>query len=751
MYKRFPTIALVILLILSMLANGAAESSVIPSNRGIVSVAAIGSQLYLLDEGGRITMRTTESKDEALLGEVMLQADNDGEGEQEDSIMLSQLYESEGKLYGFFQEDGRVYELLNAQGEYAPVRQELVLDISGLVEEMDGHPYCLGVRNLFAQDGWLYFIGESYIGQLERTAGRISLTTGEYKRIKAEAIKELAPYQDEKLLALIYDDTTMYTGANGTENAATIGIYDPQSDAVESIVSLESEDTLAGDYISGISYIDGQLYYQDSSRIMGMDMATHEKRISAYTGSSRYSGMNQRVCSADGRYIFYGFNGVHPRTLDSENMKDGALMIYGEYGSEMHQSFARNYPDIPVDINSNMSSSLESLAQAMVSGNQMLDVLLLNVTAMPVDQLAQKGYCVDLSEYPEIVSRVEGMYPQYRDLLLVDGRLCGVPVTLYSSSFGVNMKAWEALGLSKEDVPASMLELMDFIANWVYDYSDQFPDLKLFEHDEIDQVLFNCMLRQYMLYKEHAGEPLRFDTAEFRRLMDAYEQIDFEEYFASTQEDGSYSLEDSDPLFVSNHTTGEFHRYISDGVMEMMPISLFGEDDPLIWADIKVMVINARTPRLDQSITYLINYLDNLDPNTAYITLYPGHNEPLENSDYQETIPLYTKYLEDARAFLEIAPEERKADAEAAVKMWENDIAWQEEYRYDASAEDIAAYRTDIAPLLCVLPNNPLVGSDGAEATEVALLMARYEDGAITSDQLIKELDARLIMMEMED
>ncbi len=748
MYKRFVAIALSILMILSGIAPAIAESSTIPTVRRILSVAAIGSQLYLLDEEGRITTRTTESNDETLLGEVML--DSDDEERQEDSILLSQLYESEGKLYGFFQEDGNVYEIVNAQGEYALVKQELVLDTSGLVEIMDAHLYYLEVRNLFVQDGWLYFTGVNSIEQLQRTAGRISLTTGEYQAIKTESLIELAPYQEGKLLALIYDESEMYVGSDGTDNGAQIGILDPKSGVVENTVSLESEDTLAAAYISGIYYNEGQLYYQDSSRIMGMDLASSHKRISAYTGRSRHGGMSWRVCGTDDRYIFYGYDGAYPRKLDSESMKDGALMIYGEYGSEMHQTFARNYPDIPVDINSNMSSSLESLAQSMVSGNQMLDVLLLNVTAMPVDKLAQKGYCVDLSGYPEITSRVQGMYPQYRDLLLVDERLCGVPVTLYSSSFGVNMVAWEALGLSREDVPATMLELMDFVANWAYDYSDEFPELKLLERDEIDQVLFSCMLRQYMLYKEHAGEPLRFDTPEFRQLMDAYEQIDFEEFFASVQEDESYGS-DSDPLFISNYTTGEFMRYITDEVMEMMPLSLFGEDDPLIWADMGVLVINSRTPRLDQSIAYLINYLDNLDRNSAYITLYPDHNEPLENPDYEPMVQIYTEYLENAKAFLEIAPEERQADAKGAVEMWENEIEWQEEYRYDASAEDIAGYRADIAPLLCILHSNPLFGGDGAEATEVTTLMAKYKGGVITSDQMIKDLDARLIMMEMED
>lgn len=59
---------------------------------------------------------------------------------------------------------------------------------------------------------------------------------------------------------------------------------------------------MGGYSTSGICVGNGTLYYMDGSRIAGIDLATGEKRLSAYTGGGMVSNGGQ-VLYADGYYV----------------------------------------------------------------------------------------------------------------------------------------------------------------------------------------------------------------------------------------------------------------------------------------------------------------------------------------------------------------------------------------------------------------------------------------------------------------
>ncbi|NLO84069.1 MAG: extracellular solute-binding protein [Clostridiales bacterium] len=760
MKKRLLSIALSLMLILATLSPamatiiyGAAISSV-DDNRYIEAVAAVGSQLYLLDSTGKLTTRTTLSSEETLMGEVMTYAGFIADDDNE-TIVVNSLFEYNGMLYGFNIGDGSVCELVNAQGEYAPVVQDVKLDISTMSRVQEDYTEYLQQLHIFQSGGWLYYTGMDYTQQMQRqAAGRLNLTTGEHKAFEIEAIRDLAPYDDGKILVLIYDETSMYMGgsSDSDDDLAKIAVFDPESNKIVSSTTLQSEDSMDGYYTTGICYADGQVYYRDSTRIKALDMATGEVRLSAYTGDTPYGGMNVNVLYADGYYVSYGYEGITMRKLDSENINDGALVIYGEQGNDAHKIFTNNHPDIAVDIagSGSRTSDLETIAQAMVSENQMLDVLELSVSYMPVDKLIEKGYCLDLSGYPEITSRIEKMYPQFRDALLVDGKLYGVPIDMYCNTFGVNMNRWEEIGFTKDDLPATVIELLDFVANWTYDYADEFPDVQLFEQESFKDMLFYTVLEQYILYKDAKGEALRFDTPEYRQLMEAFEQIDFSEYSTGDEAEQTIYYFEQNSLFSTYCSVGQFYNsYVEEATPMLLPI--FGDDEPLIGAQLTVMAINAKTKRVDQAIAYMTSYLDNLTKRTVNITFFPDHNEPLEADYYQNNMDAFTEALENAQELLEAASDENKPFIETNIEQWENYIEEEEANRYDAAAEELAEYRANIAPYLYVQKQSPIYRGSGAASDEIGQLIQKYTDGAIKIDQMITELDNRLQMMELEE
>lgn len=81
----------------------------------------------------------------------------------------------------------------------------------------------------------------------------------------------------------------------------------------------------------------------------------------------------------------------------------------------------------------------------------------------------------------------------------------------------------------------------------------------------------------------------------------------------------------------------------------------------------------------------------------------------------------------------------------------EESLAEWENYRYNVSAEAIASYREEVAPLIFVQKQNVLYNADNTAVTEINKLLMQYLEGAITSEQMVEDLDKRVKLMELED
>ena len=84
----------------------------------------------------------------------------------------------------------------------------------------------------------------------------------------------------------------------------------------------------------------------------------------------------------------------------------------------------------------------------------------------------------------------------------VDGKLYGLPVDASASTYSVNMDAWEALGLTEDDLPKTLLDLMEFTANWAFDYGDDYSEYFLFDWGQSVQLLLHDSERVSHLHPE---------------------------------------------------------------------------------------------------------------------------------------------------------------------------------------------------------------------------------------------------------
>ena len=81
----------------------------------------------------------------------------------------------------------------------------------------------------------------------------------------------------------------------------------------------------------------------------------------------------------------------------------------------------------------------------------------------------------------------------------------------------------------------------------------------------------------------------------------------------------------------------------------------------------------------------------------------------------------------------------------------EEDLKYLEQNRYSISAERIQYYQQTMLPMLYVERQNVLYSGNQTAMTEISTLINQYIEGAIPRDRLIRELEGRIRLMQLED
>lgn len=726
----------------------------------ISSMAAFQDSLWVLQETGDLLRMDLATREQTLIGQCFYSghysdekslADIKADSERKSAPSVDQLFAWEDALYGLCLITGEWTRLLDATGAFAPEPMPVRLDTSAFHEKQDEYDSWYTPRGLFAQDGQLFYTVTTYgmNGQVS-LAGQIDLKTGAMKAFQTKNLAEFTPWKEGKVLAKVFDEANAFDTTTGEVASAEYGWFDPKADAFEKLGELKAGGNIGGMGTSGLAAnpAGNALFFSMGSRIMGLDVATGESRISAYTGEGMFGGINagEQSVYVGGYYVRRGYSGLDLYKLDSEALQNGALRIFGEYGSEAHKSFTKAYPDIPVDVGEQYTNRLEDLTAAMVSGSDTYDVFVLDMAYMPVERLREKGYCQELSQYPAIMDVVSQMNPKFVEPLQKDGKLYAVPVEMNVNTMGVAIKTWtETLGLSKDELPKSYAELFEFLSNWEYDFADDHSDLRLMNGSPVKDMLFSIALGDYITYRQAKGEPMRFDTPEMRALLTNLESYDF-----SRLEQEENDREWKPALFETWYPVARFENqsyWSAEHQRERMPLSVEKGAEPVLGANLRVLVLNPKSARMDQAVLYAAHYLKNLNPTVEYITLFPDHNQPVESKGYPKEKEQVEKDLQEAKDRLAAAEESEKYSLQEEVSFMEERLADVEKSRYDVSAEAIADYRQNVEPLLHVNTMSAFLQGDN---TELRTLLTQYMEGAIGQDAFIKGMDQRARMMELE-
>ena len=491
------------------------------------------------------------------------------------------------------------------------------------------------------------------------------------------------------------------------------------------------------------------VYFASRTEVLSTDNTFKTLKVSAYLPNQVWD--DGAFMLVGGSYAVADYNGLVVRQLDPPGIEDGALTIYGDYNSKGHLAFTAQNPSVAVTCSDNYYSSLEEFTNAMVANTDTVDVLRLDSSYSPLETLVAKGYAMDLSGDAELTAYAQSLYPEFADFCSVDGKLYAVPISLYATTIGYSKTVWsETLGLTEADLPTSLYGLLDFVENWGYDYADDYPDLKLFENSSAKSTLLNLVFENYIAYYDQLGEPLTFDTELFRKLIQKIDGIDFSEIDPAEDEADTDEFWNRSAVFSEYVSISSPADVLSDYATPLV-LPLDDGMQPVISTNLSVLIINPRTTRSEQALAYLHTYVQNNDEERDNITLFPDHNEPILNKNFEQNLDSWKETLETLNKQLETAEPENVADIKSSITYFEDLIENSDRYRYTVSAEAITAYRERIAPYIHIMGQTPLTTWNKDGENDFQTQISQYLQGAITADGFIKEIDKRVRMMQLED
>ena len=715
----------------------------------IASLATVGDTLYVLTDTTLESWKPGDTQATVVNDKVFNTRYADQEmitaNEKANNAAYSKLFTDAETLYGLDSTTGKVWRLADAQGILATPEMTVQLDWTSMIRkaEEDEYTYNPELYDIAVMDGMLYITcTDWYTGTQTNQLDGWDLKTGAFvKSIEDKAIRSVTPYKDGLLLCKIYDDATSWDEATQTQKKPDLATVNFATEEVTTLLTFDNTSVVCPRYVAATD----TLYYIAGSVVYSLPGLQQPAKVSAYLPNSVWEDAACLLLPS-GMMAIGDYNGLIVRGLDMPGIENGALTVYGEYGSSGHQAYIAAYPQASVTVSDEYYNTLEEFTNAMVAGTSTVDVLRMDSDYSPMSRLIDKGYALDLSAYPEITAIADQMEPTLVSFGMKDGKLYAVPVDISANTLGVYMDNWKAIGLTEDDVPKTFMEMMDFFENWDADYAEDYPDYMLSDSGTESDSLFNWLNTNYIAYETKLGETISFDTELYRKLLTKFDGIDFSSMTTNTDSEDYWSRKS---LFTFYDMASYPEQYQYNATMMIIPL-----DEglvPVITASLQLMMINPRSTRLDQAVQYVTTYAQNLDFISAAITLVPDNNEAIINTSFEANLQSWKDQIAQYETDIKTATAEDQAGLKESITYLQDMVDHSDQYRYRVSAETIATYREQVAPYLVVVGQTPFNVWDDNGENELYTLQSQYLQDAITMDQYVKEIDKRMRMMQLED
>ena len=699
------------------------------------SIAVVNNTLYILrpDEG----LYSYHVGDEApvkLMDLTMYNAAGTVKTEAED-FRLQYIVNGGEKLYALNNTYEQLWSFNEAKGVFEP---ELDLDTS-TIKSGPEYQQWVNAFNYKIIDGFLYMLvldSDTYTLALKK----FSLSTGAITDIKIDKINDYAHYKDGKLLVGLGEWMTKEIGIFDLET----GEYEKKMDiSVYGYFGLQYDSEIDAHYM----WIAGEIL---------RSVAFGDWETVAYIPVNKYSSLPCALLPG-GYFTVCLPDSVHVRNIDPQYLPKQPLKLNGILWEKLTHMFAKANPDVPIAYSNEFFQNVKDMADHMTS-HDAADVYLVYSVLIDLYDLNKKGYLADLSGNQAITEIVNKMYPNIREALTFNKKIEAIPYVMDVNSFGVNLKTLEAIGLTLDDAPKTYYALLEFIERWINEYSVDYPDIKLFEHNEdLDNQLMNAIINAQIACCDTQGVPLTFNTPAMRKLLAKLESIDFTPLNENISFEGNTNYNqplviagsnDSAPLFIINSPiTAELYFNNTKWEFEPTPLALDEGMPAVLAAQVSWLVLNQKSAGNEEAMRFMQYYAENMYPATRINTM-PGENEPIDNPNYVRDL----EYFQETLSMLEVLLEDERTDkpyTESVIQEYQEKLEAKEKWRWRwmASPEYIARYRSLYDHISIVKPNFLF----NRYYVDISTLISKYIKKEINGDQFIIELSQKLPMMQMEE
>ena len=266
-------------------------------------------------------------------------------------------------------------------------------------------------------------------------------------------------------------------------------------------------------------------------------------------------------------------------------------------------------------------------SMALLQGDDAADLMVLRTYNDDFTAFAQAGLLADLSKSEVIREAVSRMTPAMQALITTeDGRILAVPDSHHERPFYWLEDAWNAAGLTAQDVPKSYTGLLDFLDMWIARI-EKTPEKDvcvsglLYWNTGKEQYnycwwLLETLIMSWELQQRYAGEPVHFATSEFAALAERSREIAFALYKAEPRQKKRESMLE---LFQNDIQGGKHANNSRDyGFSHTVPLRVTDDQPELMKVTCDLYVVREGSPWLDEAIGFLEKELQNADWRRVY-------------------------------------------------------------------------------------------------------------------------------------
>lgn len=238
------------------------------------------------------------------------------------------------------------------------------------------------------------------------------------------------------------------------------------------------------------------------------------------------------------------------------------------------------------------------------------DALILNLWNDDLNRCIDAGLTADLSSSPAIAQAVSRMAPWIQALVTTEGgQILALPTGASVSPFYWYQDAWDAAGLTEEDVPQSYTELLDFLDAWARNPTKGVCASRLLRwhtgKEQYDYMywLTELLLLSHEMQQRYAGEAVTFNTPEFIELARRSRETGEALYQAEPRQSKRGSMLQ---LFQSDIYGGEHaNKGRPYGMSHTVPLRITSDQPKLSWLRVKVAFIRRGSPQFEEALLLL--------------------------------------------------------------------------------------------------------------------------------------------------